>query len=226
MSPRTACLAAALLLAAPLPAHAALTIGTNADIPAGIAAFGTATPLITWDDVAGATGIDTNTGASVTGNVAISNWINGPGFSNGAATALDLAINGPENFTLNFAAPVSRIGFAVSTGLGLLPNEISADSTSFTLRTSNGDTAQLTLTNPGNGLALWIDLQSSAAFTSLQFTENVGDLTDQYFGNFVAGSLPGPGGVPEPASWAMLIIGFGAIGAAMRQRPALRAVTA
>lgn len=31
--------------------------------------------------------------------------------------------------------------------------------------------------------------------------------------------IPGPGpGVPEPATWAMLLIGFGAIGAATRQR--------
>ena len=29
---------------------------------------------------------------------------------------------------------------------------------------------------------------------------------------------PGPGGVPEPATWAMLLIGFGAIGATTRQR--------
>jgi hypothetical protein len=32
------------------------------------------------------------------------------------------------------------------------------------------------------------------------------------------GPGPGPGGVPEPATWAMLLIGFGAIGAATRQR--------
>ena len=29
---------------------------------------------------------------------------------------------------------------------------------------------------------------------------------------------PGTGAVPEPATWAMLLLGFGAIGAAMRQR--------
>jgi hypothetical protein len=29
---------------------------------------------------------------------------------------------------------------------------------------------------------------------------------------------PGPGGVPEPASWALLITGFGAVGARLRQR--------
>ena len=31
---------------------------------------------------------------------------------------------------------------------------------------------------------------------------------------------PGPGGVPEPATWALMIMGFGAIGATMRHRQA------
>jgi hypothetical protein len=33
------------------------------------------------------------------------------------------------------------------------------------------------------------------------------------------GAVGNPGGVPEPATWTMLIIGFGAAGAAMRRRP-------
>jgi hypothetical protein len=32
------------------------------------------------------------------------------------------------------------------------------------------------------------------------------------------GGVTGPGGVPEPASWALLIAGFGLTGAAMRRR--------
>lgn len=38
------------------------------------------------------------------------------------------------------------------------------------------------------------------------------------------GSTFGPAGVPEPASWALMILGFGGIGAAMRRRarPAVR----
>ena len=31
-----------------------------------------------------------------------------------------------------------------------------------------------------------------------------------------------PGGVPEPATWAMMLLGFGAIGAAMRRRQSMR----
>jgi hypothetical protein len=38
--------------------------------------------------------------------------------------------------------------------------------------------------------------------------------------------IAGPGGVPEPATWAMLIIGFGLVGAAARRRKAMGAVAA
>lgn len=38
----------------------------------------------------------------------------------------------------------------------------------------------------------------------------------------LAGGLGGPGPVPEPATWAMMIAGFGAIGAAMRRRRRVR----
>ena len=31
-------------------------------------------------------------------------------------------------------------------------------------------------------------------------------------------SVPMPGGVPEPASWALMIMGFGGLGAALRKR--------
>ncbi|PZQ62568.1 MAG: hypothetical protein DI570_10260 [Phenylobacterium zucineum] len=33
--------------------------------------------------------------------------------------------------------------------------------------------------------------------------------------------IPGGGAVPEPATWAMLILGFGAVGAVVRRRGAL-----
>ncbi|MBS0479965.1 MAG: PEP-CTERM sorting domain-containing protein [Proteobacteria bacterium] len=35
-----------------------------------------------------------------------------------------------------------------------------------------------------------------------------------------------PGGVPEPATWAMMVVGFGAVGSALRRRKAPRLATA
>ena len=54
-------------------------------------------------------------------------------------------------------------------------------------------------------------------FTSITFTD-----TSEVWHGFTLGVLdvaePGPGGVPEPATWAMLIAGFGLVGAALRRR--------
>lgn len=44
--------------------------------------------------------------------------------------------------------------------------------------------------------------------------------------NVVLDALPSVGGVPEPASWALLLGGFGAVGVAMRRRDLIRSVPA
>ena len=226
------------IAAVPATAQAALTIATNADIGAGIASFGSAQRLLDWTGGFGpgsswthgsyggaisnsGSFTDAVTGSTATGNLSITNWLDGTGFDKAGSAAPDLAISGPENFLLSFTGPVNRVGFAVATGLSLLPSEISAASTSFTLLTSADDSALLTLVNPGNGLSVWVDVQSATPFTSLRFTETGGDLTDQYFGNFVSGT------VPEPAVWAMFVLGMGAIGAVLRRRrPGQHAVSA
>lgn len=65
---------------------------------------------------------------------------------------------------------------------------------------------------------------------SLRFTQTGADALTQAFG---APNLAGvefglaatsPVAVPEPAAWAMMIVGFGAIGAALRQRHRVTAV--
>jgi hypothetical protein len=187
-----------------MPAQAAISVTQNTNIGAGMMGFGPSTTVLDWD-VNGAPG-------AAAGNIAIRNWIDGDGFDNGASTAFDLAINGVENVTWTFAAPVSRIGFAIATGLGLFPSEIDNLGASFNLLTSNGDTALLTLVDGGNGYAAWVEIASSLPFTSLQFTEIGTNIQDQYWGNVVASA------VPEPRMWAMLVAGFGIVGAAMRQR--------
>jgi hypothetical protein len=59
------------------------------------------------------------------------------------------------------------------------------------------DTAQLAATDPAN---LWTE---NGFISRVEFSYELG---------------LAPGGVPEPASWAMLIAGFGLTGAAMRRR--------
>ncbi len=65
----------------------------------------------------------------------------------------------------------------------------------------------------GHTSALSLSLPTNVTFTSAS-------------GTFLTGGAT-PGGVPEPASWAMLLAGFGLVGSAMRRRaPAQRMVAA
>ena len=181
---------------------AALGITQNANIAGGMAGFGPSSVAMDWD-VNGAPG-------SASGNIAIMNWINGTGFAGS-----DLAVNGAENVTLNFAIPVSKIGFAISTGLGILISEINHNGAVFNLTTNTGDTGTLTLVDSGNGYAAWVEISSATPFTLLTFFEPSDDIYDQYWGDVVSSV---GGAVPEPATWALMITGFGLTGSMLRRR--------
>lgn len=95
--------------------------------------------------------------------------------------------------------------------------------------------------NPGDagGIGLHLDLQSGTSYASYLFTPSTPDNTPLTFdfnsagiaalngsagGNFAFGgsmNIPNIGpDVPEPDVWALLILGFGAVGGAMRRRGA------
>ncbi|WP_293902644.1 PEPxxWA-CTERM sorting domain-containing protein [Phenylobacterium sp.] len=235
---RTAILLASLAaLVIPGAANASLVVTRFDNVAAGIAAFGASAPLLTWTNVFASPGAwtsgvfggssvvsfsatDALTGSTVSsrsGSLYITNWLDGPGFSAGSAATPDLAISGEEDFVLTFARAVNRIGFAVSTGVSLLPSEVRNTGSAFDVATDTTSAGAFTLNDPGHGAVAWIEISSLEPFRSITFTEDAlgGDgIWDQYFGNVVTA------GVPEPAGWTMLIAGFGLIGAGMRRRAA------
>src|SRR5436190_177778 len=187
----------------------ALTINEYSDIAAGIAAFGASSPLITWSNLfapgttwsggslgpsAGfgtQTATDPVTGTVVTSppdgihnginNLYIANWIDGPGFNlPGGAAGPDLALDGEETFKLSFTSGVTKIGFAISTGLGNFPGQFDHTGAVFQIATNNGDIGTVTLVDPGDGLVIWLTVESSTPFTSLTFYEPSGNNHDQY----------------------------------------------
>jgi hypothetical protein len=225
---------------------AALTIDQTNDVAAGMAAFGPSTPLMTWSHLFPAgttwggfgptaafgtqTAIDPATGTVANSppngipnginNLYVANWIDGLGFNlPGGSAGPELAIDGQENFKLSFTSPVRRIAFTVATGQGNLPGQFDHLGAVFELTTNTGDKGQLALLDPGNGLALWVVVQSALPFTSLTFFEPSGNIEDQYFGNFVSGPAP----VPLPSSLVLQLTGLallGFLGGRIPARPA------
>ena len=211
----------------------ALTITQNANIAAGQAAFGPAGTLFNWTDFfpAGTTwsfgalapqgggGIDPVTGNSVTANLGsginLGNWIDGDGFNpNGVgfnaptgAAAPDLAINGPESFSLQLTNAISQIGFAVSTGLSNLPSEVDHLGAVFQVTTNTGDQGTLTLIDLGQGYSAWVTITSNTPFQTLTFFEPSGNAQDQYFGNILTPVTS----VPEPGSFALMLLGVASL---------------
>lgn len=230
-------LLAGALLGMAVPA-AAVTVTVNADVAAGQAAFGPATDLLVWRNLftpaaswtmgAGGgsmiNGIGTFTdpvnGGSATGSFHIWNWLDGSGFGDGPALP-DLAINFAENWQLGSSSGWRNIGFAMSTGVGHYASEVTPEPVQFQVSTSAG-AASFTL--PGAG-RYWISISSPSPLTYWSITEGPpAGYSDQYFGNVVASNrLPDATAVPEPASWALLVAGFGLAGALQRRlgrRPA------
>lgn len=65
----------------------------------------------------------------------------------------------------------------------------------------------------------WFSTTSGASPTFNTSVQN--DVTDGYWGPNLFLGAPIFAGVPEPATWAMMILGFGAVGGAMRRRRAV-----
>jgi hypothetical protein len=83
---------------------------------------------------------------------------------------------------------------------------------------------------PGaTGTSGFFGLISSTPFTSATITNNFfgGYISDEGMDNFITnGQGSANPAVPEPATWAMMIIGVGATGAAMRRRRSTKATLA
>jgi hypothetical protein len=127
---------------------------------------------------------------------------------------IDISAGGP---TVNFLGPLSGSNSAVTiNGSGL-----TATATDLTFNFDND--GYLLFKLPGFFAPAYCADGASAAPTCIGSpgSENifVGGLAQVTLdGSTILASAQGPGGVPEPAAWALMISGFGLTGAAMRRR--------
>lgn len=202
------------LLALPVAASATAVVGGNTRVAFGPAISGLEAGLTgTASLVGGDGGLTVNfgiTGGDLDGSLAgtirhdgsgitLSNGINTLGLGN-------FVIDTTSGFLLGDA---SLNGTGLGTALQLF---------SFDLGTVS--VAQLTdLDNPL--LSLFITSTASGALTA---AFGLGDTTGVVLG--AAATAPQLAAVPEPESWALMVVGFGIVGAVMRRRGSAPVVTA
>jgi hypothetical protein len=91
--------------------------------------------------------------------------------------------------------------------------------------TAGGASADFLSTNNGFQTSLWesetMSFVATGSSTTISFLGNAGQ-NDVGLDNVVLTGGPAAGGAPEPAAWALILLGFGGMGAALRQARANR----
>jgi len=146
----------------------------------------------------------------------------GDGSGQASISALDDLLNTPVTFQLTGATfNVATFNLAPLTGNN--PNEATSVQISYT-PTFGGAPITYTLDDNGNNFyGIYGDageqLQSITFGNYLPVGSGIDSISQVRVGGVQPGVVINPlGPVPEPATWGMLLIGFGAIGASLRRR--------
>jgi hypothetical protein len=145
----------------------------------------------------------------------------GPG-SVASPISFDVSGNGDFSATFSFINP-----YSVARANGSASFNFDPDVLNFTRADFSGTNATLVTVGNANGLGSSIQVDLARLGAGLQYLNLVGTLNPNFTpagGNDfarVGGSLTLTqlsGAVPEPATWALFILGFGTIGASLRRR--------
>lgn len=175
----------------------------------------------------GTVGVTINTGSVNYGFAQINNtgtnyWATGTynGSYNKPSTSDIVALNGAGTTTITFSQAVTNPYLALISWNGA----VVSFSDSFTVVASGcgywgcgtypSGTGLTTLNNPGEATAF---LQFSGNVTSLSFTDTVPEFWHGVTVG-IGGIASSTGGVPEPGTWALMLVGVGAAGMALRAR--------
>lgn len=134
---------------------------------------------------------------------------------------------------------LSSFSFLEGTGTNILSGSFTNGTLKGQLR---GDAPTFSVTVPVSEIASTSDFYAPDRFTLSNFALGMSDASNPLritaagrMGNFSAASVGtfgafdgggSPAGVPEPSTWAMMILGFGAVGLSMRRRRTATRVSA
>lgn len=210
---------------APSIASAATNLITNGDFSAGFSGFTTQ-----YNQVAPAPNVMYPEGnITITANpFSVHNlWVNVPGsnpmlIANGATAGnltiwQESAINVVSGGKYNFAADVMNVccnaDFHGSNSPSSIIFQISTNGTTWT------DLVSHTTTPPGDaGVLTSLSALYTAGATGTISLRAINDINAASGNDFALDNLSFASAVPEPGTWAMLFLGFGAIGLMMRRR--------
>ena len=122
-----------------------------------------------------------------------------------AGTGATQFAGGRGGFDINFNAPIFAFG-ADFTGFGGADTQITAAGSSVNF--------------PAQGLFTkgFLGFTSDTAFTNIHFEGSPGKGDGFFFDNATFSSPAVAAAVPEPSTWALMLIGFGAVGYEMRRK--------
>lgn len=118
---------------------------------------------------------------------------------------------------ISFSTAIAAFGF-YATDVGDLGGQLTV-----TLLHATGPNTVLTVNNTINGndgsLLFWGVVDTARPFTGIQFGDTAAGTDFFGFDQMTLGDIRQvTGGVPEPTTWAMMVLGFGAVGGALRRR--------
>ena len=133
-----------------------------------------------------------------------------------------ISINAFEDLDVSFAAPVHSFGFDFhEPHFDPNVNAPFQDST-FTVTLLQGSTVVDSFTfNAPDDVAAFVGASSASLFDNVKIRETVGGVENEFFGQFYTTANLRTSGAPEPATWAMMLIGAGLSGASLRRRRAV-----
>jgi hypothetical protein len=184
--------------------------GASTEDFSGFAA-GSNPPTLTFT---GSAGPINGTFTGSTGQICVVNGCGGAGrFATSAVAYFDVS----STIGLSFSTPIAAFGF-YGTDIGDFNGQLI-----LTLIRNGGTNTVLNVPhtlNAANGSLLFFGVIDTAnPFDAIQFSNTLSGTDFFGFDDMIVGDVRQvTGGIPEPSTWAMLILGFGAVGATLRRR--------